>query len=135
MDGPTAHIIPGEGRCFENTGEIILGKGVLDYLQTQELSWEQIQQDPSFDTTDISGNPVPLTVVGAFETGSMFTDNGVYSDIATARTLSELASNKVSQIIVKADSYENVDAVAEAIGAQLPDNPSLDIVIAKDLLG
>jgi putative ABC transport system permease protein len=67
----------------------------------------------SFDVSDES-----FEVVGVFTSGTQFGDNSVFLPLRTAQTLFD-REGEVDEAIVKADSVDNVDRVAETIRENL----------------
>jgi putative ABC transport system permease protein len=62
----------------------------------------------------------PFTIVGIYETGSMFLDVIILMDIETARNLLGVSKNIVSSFYVEAQDPAQIDSVAQAIEASIP---------------
>jgi putative ABC transport system permease protein len=136
-DGPQDYMI--EGRAFKNKKEIIIGKSFkqdLEYFDTPLEIGDKIkipQINPL--TKEVTGE-IELTLVGIFETGNIMSDSGVFGSIDLARELSQIPKDKVSTIIVRADSIDNVDALSRLIEEEFKDSkPGVKLLISKDLLG
>jgi putative ABC transport system permease protein len=61
-----------------------------------------------------------FTIVGMYETGSMFLDGVIVMDIGVARDLLEISPKQVSTFYVEAENPGEIDAVAQRIEAAAP---------------
>lgn len=156
-DGALAHII--QGRGLEQPFDVLIGKPLLSQLQREGAAVDigstiEAPMIPSASARGELGSPtgpgtaptssagIPalgtkaLRIVGIFETGNEINDRALVGSIEDIRELAGLTSQQVTMIRVKADSADNVNAIAEDIerrfaSAEMPVQTS----IARDLLG
>jgi putative ABC transport system permease protein len=79
-------------------------------------------------TVDIEGTPV--TVIGIYDSGTVWGNNVLVMPIGTAERLFKL--DGPTSVIVEADNVRNVDKVVDSIREVLPEDVA-DIVTAKDM--
>lgn len=116
--GPTNFIV--EGRVFEKKNEIIVGKTFLESFSMrkgdQELkigdSIKAIVPPKKFGEKP---KEIYFKIVGKFETGDFIEDFYVFSSEETVREIDNIPKDKVSSIIVKVNSIENVEKVEKEI--------------------
>jgi len=135
--GPQDSII--EGRKFKNKEEIIIGKSFkqdLEYFDTPLKIGDRIRTPQINPKTKMPVGEIELTLVGIFETGNIIDDSGIFGSINLARELSNIPENKVSTIIVSANSVDNVEALSSLIEEEFKDSePGIKLLISKDFLG
>ena len=136
-DSPQEYII--EGRKFEKKEEIIIGKSMKDDLERFDTKigvGDKIEIPIIDPKTRMPIGKKELKFVGVFETNNMTSDSEIFCSIELARELSGVPENKASSIIVKANSVENVDAIAKNIEKKFEDSdPGVKLIVAKSLLG
>lgn len=130
LDGPTVNII--EGSTLTPGGnEIILGSVLATYGRA--LGEEHADVGGEIVMPTVFGEPVTLTVVGIFETGSDVYDWYPYTDIDIARHIMGIPGDGINFIQVEADSVENVEAVKADIEAIFAGRP-VRTFVATELL-
>lgn len=127
LDGPVAHIT--EGQAPENENEVIIGRSLRQYAEGHGEVPHLLGYSFGVPVGNSSEN---LTIVGVYETGAMFVDFGIYGHINTARAMSGLSPEQVSSIRLRANSVNNVEAVASEIEAKYSD---VIVIVPTDLLG
>jgi len=132
LDGPTANIIKGRGLTPGNN-EVILGNVLAGYGRAVGGGYAEV--GGTFVLLTAENEPVTLTVVGIFETGSSIYDQYPYTDIETARGLAGISGNEINFIQIEADRTENVEAVEDAVATMFEDEKvPVRTMIATDLL-
>jgi putative ABC transport system permease protein len=132
LEGPTVNIIEGRSLAPGNN-EVILGNLLAAYGHAGGGAYADV--GGTFALLSAENEPVTLTVVGIFETGSSIYDLYPYTDIDTVRGLAGISDNEINFIQIEADSTENVEAVEEAVAAMFEDEKvPVRTMIATDLL-
>lgn len=85
----------------------------------------------TFTLDDPDGNPVTITVIGIYTTGTTFGDNAVAMPINTARAIFDRGI-EVDQATVKADSVDNVEQVSADVKGALGEDKA-DVTTAQTL--
>ncbi len=130
-EGPTSPSKIKEGRTIRGENEVVLGSALAAFTSGEYAKVGGIIIMPV-----VGREPVTLTVVGIFETGNHYYDSSIYTDISTARGLVlGIDSDELNYIAVKADSTEDVEAVAQNIETMFENNEvPVKTVIASDML-
>jgi putative ABC transport system permease protein len=132
LDGPTVNIIDGRNVTMGNN-EVILGKVLAGYGRA--AGGEYAEVGGTFVLLTAENEPVTLTVVGIFETGSSIYDFYPYTDIETGRSLAGISGNEINFIQIEVDSTENVEAVEDAVATVFEDaRVPVRTMIATNLL-
>ena len=133
IDGATAHIV--QGGTIQNDYEVIVGMMMWEFAEMEVPAGEMPEIGDTFTVVTAAG-PVDLTIAGIFETGNIVYDTNVYATLATAQELAGLESAEIHSIMVKADSVDNVEAVAAAIEVMFANSDvPVSTTMAKDILG
>lgn len=137
-EGPTTAIF--EGRSFSKKNEIIVGKGFLQSASMGDGNKKDLEIGDTITVTippkKLGQKPkkVNLKIVGKFETGNFLEDFYIFSDETTARNIADVPKNKVSSIIVRADSIDDVEGVEKEIKAKLGKvDPPIQTFLNKDV--
>ncbi len=116
MGASSFEIVQGTYITSDNADEMVIGQGLAD---ANSLSVGSV--------VDMEGTE--LTVVGIYDSGTVFANNMVVMPIQTAERVFEL--DGVTSVTVVADDVENVDAVVEGI-RQIFDEETADVTTAQD---
>jgi putative ABC transport system permease protein len=132
LDGPSENLI--EGTVPEpGADEVILGSGLAAFGRAEGGGYAEV--GGTFTLLSAKNEPITLTVVGIFETGSSVYDFYPYTDIVTARELAGISGDGINYIHVEVDSTENVEAAEDEIVAMFEeDNAPLRTMVATDRL-
>jgi putative ABC transport system permease protein len=117
MGASTFEIVEGSYITSDNADEMVIGQNLAD---TNSLSVGS--------TVDIEGTA--LTVVGIYDSGTVFANNMIVMPIETTERVFEL--DGVTSVTVLADDAENVDAVVEDI-REILDEDTADVTTAEDM--
>ena len=117
MGASTFEIVEGSYITSDNADEMVIGQNLAD---TNSLSVGS--------TVDIEGTA--LTVVGIYDSGTVFGNNMIVMPIETTERVFEL--DGVTSVTVLADDVENVDAVVEDI-REIFDEDTADVTTAEDM--
>jgi len=117
MGASTFEIVEGSYITSDNADEMVIGQNLAD---TNSLSVGS--------TVDIEGTA--LTVVGIYDSGTVFANNMIVMPIETTERVFEL--DGVTSVTVLADDVENVDAVVEDI-REIFDEDTADVTTAEDM--
>ena len=117
MGASTFEIIEGSYITSDNADEMVIGQNLAD---TNSLSVGS--------TVDIEGTA--LTVVGIYDSGTVFANNMIVMPIETTERVFDL--DGVTSVTVLADDVENVDAVVEDI-REIFDEDTADVTTAEDM--
>jgi putative ABC transport system permease protein len=116
MGASTFEIVEGSYVTSDNADEMVIG---------QELA--EANSLTVGSTVDIEGTE--LTVVGIYDSGTVFANNMIVMPIETAERVFEL--DGVTSVTVVADDVDNVDAVVEDI-REIFDEDTADVTTAQD---
>jgi putative ABC transport system permease protein len=116
MGASTFEIVEGSYITSDNADEMVIGQNLAD---TNSLSVGS--------TVDIEGTA--LTVVGIYDSGTVFANNMIVMPIETTERLFDL--DGVTSVTVVADDVDNVDAVVEGI-REVFDEATADVTTAQD---
>lgn len=136
-NGPQESIV--EGKSIKKKTDIIIGlplKTDLDFFAQDKLKIEDEIRIPKIDpqTKNIVGE-IELTLVGIFETGNILDDYMIVGSIDLVREVASVPEDKVTTIIVRADTVENVDKIAKDIKKEFEDaEPGVEMSISKEFL-
>jgi putative ABC transport system permease protein len=115
------------GRTFsgDDSGEnvAVIGKSIADA--------NSLEAGGTFTLDDPDGNPVTVTVIGIYTTGTTFGDNAIAMPIDTVRELFD-RGNEVDQATVRADSVDNVEQVSNDVKSALGEDKA-DVTTAQSL--
>jgi putative ABC transport system permease protein len=117
MGASTFEIVEGSYITSDNADEMVIGQNLAD---TNSLSVGS--------TVDIEGTA--LTVVGIYDSGTVFANNMIVMPIETTERVFEL--DGVTSVTVLADDVENVDAVVEDV-REIFDEDTADVTTAEDM--
>jgi putative ABC transport system permease protein len=117
MGASTFEIVEGSYITSDNADEMVIGQNLAD---TNSLSVGS--------TVDMEGTA--LTVVGIYDSGTVFANNMIVMPIETTERVFEL--DGVTSVTVLADDAENVDAVVEDI-REILDEDTADVTTAEDM--
>ena len=117
MGASTFEIVEGSYITSDNADEMVIGQNLAD---TNSLSVGS--------TVDIEGTA--LTVVGIYDSGTVFGNNMIVMPIETTERVFQL--DGVTSVTVLADDVENVDAVVEDI-REIFDEDTADVTTAEDM--
>ncbi|MBN2098806.1 MAG: ABC transporter permease, partial [Dehalococcoidia bacterium] len=116
MGASTFEIVEGSYLTSDNADEMVVGQELAD---TNSLTVGS--------TVDMEGTS--LTVVGIYDSGTVFGNNMIVMPIETAERVFEL--DGVTSVTVMADDVDNVDAVVEDI-REIFDEETADVTTAQD---
>jgi putative ABC transport system permease protein len=116
MGASTFEIVEGSYLTSDNADEMVVGQELAD---TNSLTVGS--------TVDIEGTE--LTVVGIYDSGTVFANNMIVMPIETAERVFEL--DGVTSVTVLADEADNVDAVVASI-REVFDEDTADVTTAED---
>ncbi|WP_418276087.1 ABC transporter permease [Isoptericola jiangsuensis] len=121
----TIEVVDGRSLAADDTGAAVLD---ATYAETAELAVG--------DTVSVGGTDLEVVGTVASTTGEgVATASDVYIPLAQAQELADLAG-QVTDVFVAVDSADNVDAVAAAVAADLPDaSVSTQADLAGDVTG
>ena len=117
MGASTFEIVEGSYITSDNADEMVIGQNLAD---TNSLSVGS--------TVDIEGTA--LTVVGIYDSGTVFANNMIVMPIETTERVFDL--DGVTSVTVLADDVENVDAVVEDI-REIFGEDTADVTTAEDM--
>ena len=117
MGASTFEIVEGSYITSDNADEMVIGQNLAD---TNSLSVGS--------TVDIEGTA--LTVVGIYDSGTVFANNMIVMPIETTERVFEL--DGLTSVTVLADDVENVDAVVEDV-REIFDEDTADVTTAEDM--
>lgn len=137
-EGPTTFIV--EGRSFSRKNEIIIGKSFLQSASMAGTKEEDLQIGKEVIVTippkKFGEKPkkIKLKIVGKFETGNFLEDFYIFTSKETAREIAGISKGKVSSIIVKVDSIDNVEKVEKEIKTSFKNaDPPIQTLLNKDI--
>lgn len=116
-DGKTINITEGRELQANDTQVALVGK---DLAEKNNLKLNSTFT--AFDKT--------FTVVGIFDTGTKFANDGIYIPLTTAQNLTQ-SGDEISAISVQVDSIDHVDATLSAIKSKLGDDKA-DVTSAEE---
>lgn len=130
-----------EGRIFSGSKEVIIGRMLIE---SAKLADHEVNLNDEIETfiypeeggetlTTSEPEKMTLKIVGFFETGDVIEDSFVFGSVDLIREISRISSGEWSSVVVRTDSINNVEIVADEIERRL-DDESIQIVVTKDLL-
>ncbi|MCZ2846024.1 MAG: ABC transporter permease, partial [Candidatus Bathyarchaeota archaeon] len=130
-----------EGRVFSAKKEIIIGKMLIESAKLADHEVNLNDEIEMFIYPEEGEEALPtskpekmtLKIVGFFETGDMIEDAFVFGPVDLVREISRISSGQWSSVVVRTDSIDNVELVADEIERRL-DDESIQIVVTKNLL-
>ncbi len=117
MGSSAFEIVEGSYLTADDADEMVIGQALADANSLTVGS-----------TVDIEGTE--LTVVGIYDSGTVFANNMIVMPIETAERVFEL--DGVTSVTVLADDVDNVDAVVEGI-REIFDEETADVTTAEDM--
>lgn len=111
----------GGGRFLErrdiNKNRVVISRKIAKDLANPDGTPKQVGQTLTIGSGD---EAVGFEIIGIYDTGSMFLDVVIITDINVARRILKEPESKISCIYVEADDPRRMEEVSEAIEAEIP---------------